>query len=188
LKFLFSSCTNSDKDVQFLYNRKKDAKLRKFKIPVIDIETGELRDQVLSIAEPPRPRYKGWIRMKQDAISLLLEKELSAGELRVFLYLCSRVTMNSACEISPKEVQAKARVARTRYNQVLSSLSRHGLIWRDPAKPNLIFVDPSLGYYGPSDFWSRAMSTFSQRVAAAAVPAYPDAEALLKEMLDGEAT
>ena len=126
--------------------------------------------------------------MKADATLNLLDKDLTHAELRVFLYLCAKVTKFGLVEIDRADAIKRSHVARTRFAECLTALSRKGLIVRDGDNPNKVRVEPALAYFGEHEGWSRAIDDFSRAVTRQRVPDYPDAEMLLSEMIDQEAT
>lgn len=122
------------------------------RVQQIDVETGEVLEGGTLVYLPIRARIKeGWVMVFQEVLGRLAEdRELTMTQLRVLLFLVSRLDFENYIHISQADVARGLGLAPSHVSPAVSVLVKKGVLMRGPkvGRVYTLKLSPNLGWKG----------------------------------------
>lgn len=122
------------------------------RVQQVDVETGELLEGSTLVLLPHRVRIKeGWLMAFQDSLRLLaVDRELTATQLRVFLYSMGRLDFENYIHLSQAEIARAINVKPPNVSAAVAALVKKRILVKGPrvGRVTTLRLSPDFGWKG----------------------------------------
>ena len=116
------------------------------KVKMVDMDTGELLDDGITIHVPRRQRISGFFMANQNGLAELARKGLKAEAYRVLLFLMGRMDYENAVPIYQKEIAEALHMKKQNVSRAIQSLRAARVFEREAQ--HMVYLASELGWKG----------------------------------------
>ena len=117
----------------------------------VDVETGEVLSAGMLVYVPQRAKLKGgWFMASQEGLAVLAKHDLSIREMRVLLYLMSKLDFENFIYVPQADVAKELQLDKGNVSKCVKKLIELGIIIKGPkvGRAATFRLSPDFGWKG----------------------------------------
>lgn len=115
-------------------------------VKMVDMETGEVLDDGITIHVPRKQRITGFFMANQNGFEELARKGLKAEAYRVLMFLMGQMDYENAISVSQKEIAETLNMKKQNVSRALQSLRAAGAFENEAN--HVVYLSTEIGWKG----------------------------------------